>query len=766
MKIQTQSSTAFDGQQAVQLAADGGEVQTASVDAPVELTAAETAGLNRLTSASAADAMLSQQEPAAVEAFDSTLDTTAAVSGTTAAADAGNTASAASTPVAPGPTESNPTGTPQNPPPMLSDSGHSALNALVQSTAQGGVASVVSPIDTTDAGEASTAANESSASETPARRRGASRSAPQADAQSTPPDGLAAEATPVRGQSGSRQSAGSTELLPGNAIDNPTVGSDSTSELASELTSDPATLRAAVTAVSAESASVGEELISSLADNSAAPSGSSTVDAAAIIPARSDDGMNMAQLRDLGLLPQESAASTSFEWAGFEAQPEPTVTQLPSARVSTFANRAARIVEPQAATDLAIANTASQTSATDRTALTGTAGMSGAASAASFDAAESFDGAAQPSEQISEQVSKKITDQISEQIEKFNFDNLTAGLQKTSLRASDVEEISAPLSEQAIEDIAERTSDQQRIVTRNNATESADAAAILAQANKLITEELAERRRAFLAARQDSLSIIDTTQAALDTGAAAAALLQRQQTFSASADTDALSSRQSGKQTSSQDEPSSGKNTVDSATAAAADGDFSVLKSYQAPLFNRRLETNGVDDALILLIASLKDNNVGRAVEPVLLQPVTPVPLVAPREESPEERAAEAVLPELFQERRRWLRTPQLRRSYFYFDSDAFERALRSPLQQRPAMQRRRPQNPIMSDPRSTGVAERAAFWVRADVGLVGSRSSVRPSTISASSLHRALHLSEVQAHRPNPQFFLPALPVLNYLRN
>jgi len=686
MKIRTEGSTAFDGQQAVELSADAGSVESAGVEGPVELTAAETAGLNGLTFASAAHAMLSQQEPTAVSPTAIQASSLPISDVADSGADSVSLADVSDSGIVR-----------QNESSGILNNGRDALNALVQSTAQRAATLIASSEETNSGDTAGLAVRPDSSN----RGRGTARTTSQSRTPRISPQATPTEAPPGRNIPTGQRVAGSSTEMPTGVAGNGRL--EPGFEPVTEVASDP------TPTVAAERASAGEDLIASLADGSSAASPSPGLQDGKetqpdVLQNRSmpvDDGTNMAQLRELGLLPQEPASASS-DVAFYEAQPENVNASAPRARISISADHAGGFADPQI--------------------------FSGAAVDAASDNAVR---------------STNVSARLSKLIEKSHTENVIAGLQATSLRSSDIEEISDSLSDQ----IAEQASEGQRRLAQRDATASAEmAAGVLVQSNQAILEELAARQRALVAARQDSLSIIDTTQAAVDTAAAAAAQLPRQQAFSTPADVDTLASRQSGKHTGSQDENSSGKSSVNSITGGEGDGDLSILSSYRPPLFNRRLETNGVDDALILLIASLRETGSGRAVEPIFLQPVTAVSIVAPRDESPEERAADAVLPEQLEEKRRWLRTPQLQRPYFQFDSDAFERAMRDTLQQRPSMQRRRPHNPVMSDPRSTGVAERAAFWVGADMDRVGHQSA-RSSTISATMSHRALHPVRMQPH-------------------
>ncbi len=151
-----------------------------------------------------------------------------------------------------------------------------------------------------------------------------------------------------------------------------------------------------------------------------------------------------------------------------------------------------------------------------------------------------------------------------------------------------------------------------------------------------------------------------------------------------------------------------------------------LLTSYQAPLFNRRLETNGVDDALLLastaaLREALTPGHVG--VPPV--QAVVPVVAMAPI--VPEKPDASASLEttvdtDMPQVRRTWPHVAQWRRL-----TAASMKLLPEPAVAASAATRRNrnchpwPQprarhrtSFMMSGPRSTGVAECAPCWVRA----------------------------------------------------
>lgn len=142
------------------------------------------------------------------------------------------------------------------------------------------------------------------------------------------------------------------------------------------------------------------------------------------------------------------------------------------------------------------------------------------------------------------------------------------------------------------------------------------------------------------------------------------------------------------------------------------------LSSYVPPLFNRRLDTNGVDDALILLQASFESARHltvrGRRFAPPVLEAL-------PVEGDGEHDGAEFVSA-----------SPQpAMRSRTAWPAARFARALSAtPIAPARIFRAARPRaphastypfshrNPFMSDPRSAGAVERAAFWVRADACL------------------------------------------------
>ena len=190
----------------------------------------------------------------------------------------------------------------------------------------------------------------------------------------------------------------------------------------------------------------------------------------------------------------------------------------------------------------------------------------------------------------------------------------------------------------------------------------------------------------------------------------------------AAARPDEVTDGHAGHHADSQDEQSPDAMPKTAASEPGAAAAQSLLWFYHPPLFNRRLESNGVDDALMLFIASIKGTQPGYCPAPIALRPVTATaPVMAYRDHV----AVPAELPDLpdhpAQEKPiAWPRVAIWQSRFPLVNFPAVSRTLRAPLQQRPVARARRHRNPFMSDPRSTGVVERAAFWVRADMGWPG----------------------------------------------
>jgi hypothetical protein len=150
-----------------------------------------------------------------------------------------------------------------------------------------------------------------------------------------------------------------------------------------------------------------------------------------------------------------------------------------------------------------------------------------------------------------------------------------------------------------------------------------------------------------------------------------------------------------------------------------ADGDFAdagagsddiLVTYYRPPLHNRRLETNGVDDALLLLVASVQDDlprlrSPGDGVLPV----IEPIEIDAfqktPGHEEPLAEAQATDTLNWYPDRAvTWACTVAARAVVSAGRAGAGRRSLRRHFRIHQS-----------SDPRSQGVVERAAFWVRAD---------------------------------------------------
>jgi hypothetical protein len=150
---------------------------------------------------------------------------------------------------------------------------------------------------------------------------------------------------------------------------------------------------------------------------------------------------------------------------------------------------------------------------------------------------------------------------------------------------------------------------------------------------------------------------------------------------------------------------------IDGDVADAGTGSDDILVTYyRPPLHNRRLETNGVDDALLLLVASVQDDlprlrSPGDGVLPV----IEPIEIDAfqktPGHEEPlaEEQATDTL--NWYPDRAvTWPCMVAARAVVSAARAGAGRRSLRRQLCIHQS-----------SDPRSQGVVERAAFWVRAD---------------------------------------------------
>lgn len=94
---------------------------------------------------------------------------------------------------------------------------------------------------------------------------------------------------------------------------------------------------------------------------------------------------------------------------------------------------------------------------------------------------------------------------------------------------------------------------------------------------------------------------------------------------------DSIAGGHAGNSGSSSDQENSQASRQSAWLEAAGMAEPVTLAAYQAPLFNRRLETNGVDDALLLVSAAARREVEGTghvAVSPV--EPVSPVAVVSP----------------------------------------------------------------------------------------------------------------------------------------
>jgi len=403
------------------------------------------------------------------------------------------------------------------------------------------------------------------------------------------------------------------------------------------------TTKIVVPVVSAAMGVAGADLIASLAGGTPTPSPSAPLQSKPAKIKTADDGLNMAQLRELGLLPAESGSATSG-------------SQVSSRLGTTNSSlqRAKVIIPASLAAD-------------------GTLSSQGA------------DIAAQPG------------------VGRSGTTNRSGAISSTGL---------------ALEN-------------ENRVFEST-------------SRESVERQRTWAATHQDHTIGANETSAPSSIPTSTSNPAQ----FSAGDNPEAVSQWRGGNQSdSSQGEQSSNKKPSDSSSAVTGEAALPILTSYQPPLFNRRLEKNGVDDGLILLVGSLREKDAGRVVQPVRPEPVTPVPIVAEREESPEERATQATFLEQENVRPSNVWAGSAIWPHFQFHSQAPLYTLDDTISQPPAAQRRRTQTLIMSDPRSTAVAERAAFWVRADMDGTRRDGASCSFTISATTSHRALHPVWMQSH-------------------
>lgn len=169
-----------------------------------------------------------------------------------------------------------------------------------------------------------------------------------------------------------------------------------------------------------------------------------------------------------------------------------------------------------------------------------------------------------------------------------------------------------------------------------------------------------------------------------------------------------------------------------------------LLAVYQPPLFNRRLETNGVDDALLLALDAARQDamQVGHVVVPPVppVQAVVEITVIVPI--VPEGRQAPASPlaspdtstpqpPDTWPHIARW-RHMIAARPRLALAATVTTGTAENPDRFR-CGQPRYPDLP-MSDPRSSGAAERAACWVMADglIGAVGMTKMSRKARRSA----------------------------------
>ena len=205
----------------------------------------------------------------------------------------------------------------------------------------------------------------------------------------------------------------------------------------------------------------------------------------------------------------------------------------------------------------------------------------------------------------------------------------------------------------------------------------------------------------------------------------------------------------------------------------AAEPQKILVTNYQPPLFNRRLETNGVDDGLLLAMefARQKTPAVGHPVVPpvqpgapiVAMTPVVPdsFGLEIPARRHPDTDTPSARYPWPHIARWRALRSACLQRFPVPKPGRAVERRHRS-CRNRQQMHSMSHASFMMSDPRSNGAAERVACWVSADRSRPGAMSLSR-QPVCPQPFTGALHPFGIQRAASSLDYSV-ALPTLTYM--
>ena len=162
-----------------------------------------------------------------------------------------------------------------------------------------------------------------------------------------------------------------------------------------------------------------------------------------------------------------------------------------------------------------------------------------------------------------------------------------------------------------------------------------------------------------------------------------------------------------------------------------------VLGLYQPPLFNRRLETNGVDDGLLLALEAARRDamSIGHVVVPAVppVQRVVEIVVMAP---VVAENHDVTVLPhtnadtsapqtlERWPHIARWRTAIAARAHLALVTSVASGASSNRDRPRRRCRQYRYAPDPLLSDPRRIGAVERAACWAVAD-GLIGPSAKI-----------------------------------------
>jgi hypothetical protein len=178
------------------------------------------------------------------------------------------------------------------------------------------------------------------------------------------------------------------------------------------------------------------------------------------------------------------------------------------------------------------------------------------------------------------------------------------------------------------------------------------------------------------------------------------------------------------------------------------------IKAFQPPLFNRRLETNGVDDGLILFMSYLSHDPWLTSSPAPLIPPIIAVATVKPDtlalEDTLQSGSQSGDTDSLeFQFDPSW--RLNLAALHPLYQRSIAVRRKRAHRQHWPVTRRRWHQNPIQSDPRPTGLVERAAFWVIADVVVTKASHLSSLQTASAEFLQSRLFL-----HKERPTYIKP----------